>query len=131
MISLPNFYAMQAALSRPLEPSMHRLLSCRVADIMACGLAGLSHILVIEPGDGEEDFLHAAAFSPFRNPLSDSRYGDPDFYPHWDWAGRTDGIFEWFTTVGNAGFAFIVIVPETDDINPALLSMLRKHVPRD
>ena len=79
----------------------------------------------------EADFQREAAFSPFHNPLSETRFGDPEFSPGWDWAGRQHGWFEWFTVVGNDGFAFVVLVPDAETIDPMLLAMLREHVPCD
>lgn len=129
MLSLPNLYAMEAALAGPLQPTLHRLISDRLTDAVACGVEHLTHLIVVEPGDTENDFQQEAAFSPFQNPLSETRYGDPDFVPLWDWAGQHDGWYEWFKIVGNDGFAFIVLVPDEEGVDPLLLTMLREHVP--
>jgi hypothetical protein len=129
MISLPDFVALQAALSLPLEPTLHCLLADRIADAIACECQHLTHIIVVEPDDREEDFLREAAFSPFTNPLSDSRHGEPGFAPPWDWAGRHDGWTELLTCIGNDGFALIILIPPHPDIDPRLLSLLQEHVP--
>lgn len=131
MLSLPNLYAMEAALAGPLDPVLHRLMSDRVTDAIACGVEHMTHLLIVEPGDGETDFQREAAFSPFCNPLSETRYGDPDFMPGWDWAGLHDGWYEWFTCIGNDGFAFIVLVPISEGVDQMLLAMLREHVSCD
>lgn len=128
MHSFPDFPALQAALSLPLDIALHQLLSDRIADAIACAVQDMTHIIMVEAHDREDNFLREAAFSPFYNPLSDCRHGDPDFQPHWDWAGRHDGWFEWLTCVGNDGFAFIVLVPDREDIDPRLLALLRAFV---
>jgi hypothetical protein len=128
MINVTTFNAMQAALAQPMDPALHRLLSDRVADAVACGCEHLTHLIICEPGDTEADFLREAGFSPFYNPLSGWRYGDACFSPHWDWADHHDGWFEWLTCIGNDGFARIVLVPEVEGIDPALLAMLREHL---
>ncbi|PZU60278.1 MAG: hypothetical protein DI547_04500 [Sphingobium sp.] len=122
---------MEVALTQPLDAALHALISDRLADAIACGVEHMTHLIVVEPGDGESDFQREAAFSPFHNPLSETRFGDPDFFPGWDWAGRHDGWFEWFTIVGNDGFAFVVLVPDAETIDPTLLAMLREHAPCD
>lgn len=128
MLSLPNLDAMNAVLAQPMEPVLHELLSDRVADAIACGYEHRTHIIICEPGDTEADFLREAAFSPLRNTLSGWRYGDACFQPQWDWAARHDGWFEWLACIGKDGFAFIILVPDSEDIDPTLLAMLREHV---
>ncbi|KXU29485.1 hypothetical protein A0J57_23145 [Sphingobium sp. 22B] len=129
MLSLYDINTMNAALSLPLDPILHRLLSDRVRDTIACGLEKLTHILVVESGDEEGDFIREAAFSPFRNPLSETRYGDPDHIPPWDWADCLDGWgWEFIRTIGNDGFAFIVLVPDRDEIEPTLRAMCASYI---
>ncbi|WP_183956384.1 hypothetical protein [Sphingobium fontiphilum] len=111
---------MQAVLAQPMEPVLHELLSDRVVDAIACGYEHQTHIIICEPGDTEADFLRAAAFSP---PLSGWLYGDACFQPLWDWAARHDGWFEWLSCIGKAGFAFILLVPDSEDIDPTLLAI--------
>ena len=128
MISLPTYAAMKAALLQIQDKTLYRIVNDRLSDAVACGCEHMTHILIIEPGNGEAEFLREAAFTPFRNPLSDTRYGQSGFEPHWDWAGQHQGWFEWLTCIGNAGFAFIVLVPDRDDIDPMLLAMLREFI---
>ena len=128
MLSLHDIDTMNAALSLPLDPKLHRLLSDRIQDAIACGLEALTHIIVITPDDGESDFIREVSFSPFWNPLSETRYGDPGHIPPWDWAGKQDGHYEWLKTVGDSGFAFIVLVPDRDGIDPTLLAMCREFI---
>ncbi|KXU30231.1 hypothetical protein A0J57_21045 [Sphingobium sp. 22B] len=121
---------MKAALLLPLDPALRRLLSDRIQDAIACGLEGLTYIIVVEPGDGEADFIREGAFSPFWNPLSETRYSDPAHIPPWDWAERLDGWgWEFIRTVGNDGFAFIVLVPDSEGVDPRLRAMCRELIP--
>lgn len=131
MLSLYDINTMSAALLLPLDPALHRLLSDRIRDAVACELEELTHILVVEPGDGEGDFIREAAFSPFWNALSETRYGDPDHFPPWDWAGKQEGYFEWIKTVGDSGFAFLVLVPDREGIDAMLLAMCRELISCD
>ncbi|WP_150291711.1 hypothetical protein [Sphingobium estronivorans] len=129
MLSLYDINNMNAALLLPLDPTLHRLLSDRIRDIIACALEELTHIIIVEPGDGEGDFIREAAFSPFWNPLSETRYGDPDHIPPWDWTERLDGWgWELIRTAGNDGFAFIVLVPDGEGIDPTLRTMCASYI---
>lgn len=129
MLSLYDLDTMNAALLLPLDPTLHRLLSDRIRDAIACGLENLTHIIVVEAGDGEGDFMEEVAFSPYWNALSETRFGDPDHIPPWDWAERLDGWgWEFIRTIGNDGFAFIVLVPDREGIDPKLRAMCRELV---
>lgn len=121
---------LSADLPRHLEPTLYRLLSDRIQDARACGLGDMTHIIVVEPGDGEGDFIREAAFSPFRNSLSQTCFGDQGFEPPWCWHGRLEGWgWEAIHTVGNDGFAFIILVPDAKGIDQALLAMLQEFRP--
>lgn len=121
---------LRARLPKQLGSTFRRLLTDRIQDAIACGLEEMTHIIAVEPGDGENDFIREAAFSPFRNTLSQTRYGDPDFEPPWCWLDRLEGWgWEAIHTVGNDGFAFIILVPDIEGIDPTLLAMLREFAP--
>jgi hypothetical protein len=128
MLSFPDFASLQSALTLPLDATLHRLIFERVANAIACCVENMTHILVVEPGDTEADFLREAAFSPFTNPSSECRYGDPAFHPHWDWVGWHHGWFEWLTCIGDSGFALIVFVPARDGVDPRLVAMLQEFI---
>lgn len=129
MLSLYDLDTMNAALLLPLDRTLHRLLSDRVRDVIACGLEELTHIIVVEPGDGEDDWIREA-FSPFWNSLSETRYGDPGHIPPWDWVDHLDGWgWAFFRTIGNGGFAFIIFVPDVEGVDPMLLAMLKEFAP--
>ena len=130
MLSLHDLPSMLAALDWPLDPTLHRLLADRIHDAIACGLGNMTHIIVAQAGDGEDDFIREAAFSPLWNPLSETRYGDPGHISPWDWSYRLDDWgWELGRTVGNDGFAFIVLVPDSEEIDPILRSMCGSHIP--
>lgn len=132
MISLPDLGSMLAFLDRPLEPAVREQIANHIHDAVSSGLADLTHLILVEENDTEEDFLHAVAFSPFRNPLSQTRLGDPGFSPIWCWADRLEG-WGWAAvhTVGNGGFAFIILIPDKEGIDPMLRAMCREFVPTD
>ena len=132
MISLPDLESMLAFLDQPLEPTLRQQIADNVHDAVTSGLADLTHLIVVEENDTEEDFLQTAAFSPYWNPLSCTRIGDPGFSPIWCWADQL-GCWGWVAlhTVGNGGFAFIILIPDREGIDPTLRTMCRVFVPTE
>lgn len=128
MLSFDNRAAIEAALNLPLEPRLHRLLTDRVEHYRAAGVLDLTHMLVIEPGNTEQDIADAIDFSPVVNSMDGSRYGSAGFQPYWDgplW--RHDGWFELIVTVGNGGFAFVLLIADADGVLPELLDLCRTN----
>lgn len=72
------------------------------------GLEKLTCIAVVEAEDTEEQFVAALGFSPLENPLSETRHGEPDFLPSWDWLEIHSQWFELIYTVGDDGFAYLI-----------------------
>jgi hypothetical protein len=83
MISLPDRATAVAALTLSLDHHLRVLLATRIAKFATPygGLSNLTHILVVEPDDAEEDIIQAVGFSPLVNPLDGARHGSPDFQP--------------------------------------------------
>jgi len=120
MNNLPDLASQLAALRQPLEPILHSLLHGRVADALACQLGGLTHFLVIEPGDHEGEIIDAIGFSPLV-----SRIDGIHLQPDWDWIERHDGWWELVYTVSNDGFAYILLVQDAPGVLPDLLDLCR------
>ena len=127
MLSYYTAAAIAAApTSAPVDPALRRLLADRVHDWTAIGLLGLTHLLVVEPGDTEDDIISEVAFSPLVD-LDGRRLGDEGFLPPFDWLSRAGGYFELIQTVGNDGFAFHILVPDRDGVDTELLALCRAY----
>lgn len=124
-----SFYTAAAIAAAPtnasVDPALRLLLADRVHDWAATGLLGLTHLLIVQPGDTEEDIVEEVAFSPLVNPIDGFRWGSADFQPHHDWLERRGGWFELVFAVGNDGFAFVLFVQDADGADPELLSLCR------
>ena len=118
MIDMPDLDAILAALSTPLQPDLHELIASRLQDAFACELADLTHILVIQPGDTEAQIIDAIGFSPLVSRMDGIR-----LQPDWDFIEQHPGHWELVYTVGDSGFAFIVLVERGDGVLPELLSL--------
>ncbi len=120
MLNLPDRASQLAVLHQPLEPVLHRLIKGRVQDALSLGLADLTHIVVIEPYDSEDDLIEALGFSPLVSRLDGIR-----LQPDWDWIECHPGFWELLYTVANDGFAFLVLVQDAPGVLPNLLALCR------
>ncbi|MAN13152.1 MAG: hypothetical protein CL945_00250 [Dinoroseobacter sp.] len=93
------------------DDTLRELVRGHLITVKENGLENLTCIAIVEPADSEQAFLDKLGFSPLRNPLTDTRFGDPDFSPAWDWLEAHPGWYELIFTVGDDGFAYIIFVP--------------------
>ena len=104
-----TIYAEQAAQGLSDEV-LRRLVRRHLTKAKENGLENLTCIAVIEPADSEQTMVNELGFSPLRNPLSNTRFGEPDFIPAWDWLEIHSGWYELIFTVGDEGFAYMIFV---------------------
>lgn len=107
MYNLPTTTALHAVLSQPIDSDLKQLLADRLADTVACGFEEFTHVLVVEATDTEAAIVQAIGFSPLETRI-DCGKGSLDC----DWIERHVGWWELLYTVGNAGFAFILLVED-------------------
>ena len=127
MLSFDNAAAIAAATTTVTEETLRRLVADRVHDWTATDLLGLTHLLVVEHGDREGEIVQAVGFSPLVDPADGQRFGSGRFEPFWDWLERHDGWFEMIVTVGNDGFAFVLMIADERGVDPGLLTLCRQY----
>lgn len=93
------------------DTELRTLVDAHLITARENGLEKLTCIAVVELADSEQTIIDELGFSPLQNPLTETRFGDPNFFPPWDWLELHRGWYEMIFTVGNAGFAFLVFVP--------------------
>lgn len=118
MIDMPDLNAILVALRASLQPDLGDLIASRLQDAIACGLADLTHILVIQPGDTEAQIVEAIGFSPLI-----SRIDGNQLQPDWDYLEPHPNWWELIYTVGNSGFAFIVFIERATGVLPELAQL--------
>jgi|TARA_R100000049_G_C1956050_1_gene111135 hypothetical protein len=109
MHDLPTTAALEQLLEQQVEPSLRTILEGRLHDTIECSLQDLTHVLVIEADDTEEAVIEAIGFSPLRSRIDPDKNG-----PNCDWLEKHPGWCELIFTVGNAGFAYIVLIEDSD-----------------
>lgn len=127
MISLPDEASMKAALERPLEKRLHALLADRIHDTEATDLLDLTHIVVVEARDRDEDLVDELGMSLLTNPLDGARFGMRGFEPLFDWIEDHNGWYELVITVGNDGFAYVVFIESAAGADPRLMDLCRTY----
>ena len=109
MYDLPNMAAVKTLLNQPLDAKLMALLADRLADTMHCGLQDFTHIVVVEAEDTEAAIVEAVGFSPLETRIDKLRN-----CLDCDWLERHDGWWELMYTVGNDGFAYILLVEDAE-----------------
>ena len=116
MLNLPDMDALRVALDQPLADDLKILLEDRLADTLHCGLQHYTHVLVVEATDTEQQISDAIGFSPMETRIDGARNT-----ADWDWIERRGRWWELLYTVGNDGFAFIVLVEDGSKSDLAML----------
>jgi len=127
MLSLYDEATTKAALALPIDPDLRALLTTRIVHYVAANLASATHILVIQPNDNESDVEREIGFYPTTNIIDGVRSRSAAFDPFWDWLQDLAGWFEMIVTVGDSGFAYILLIQDADGVDPDLLAMCRAH----
>jgi hypothetical protein len=89
MLSIYNATTLAAALAQPISPELAQLLRDRWDDAEALGLADLTYILLVQPGDEEAEIEQEIGFRPSANPIDGVGYSEPAFHPLLGLAGRS------------------------------------------
>lgn len=127
MLSIYDDTSARAALDQPLNATLRTLVTDRLGDAHAVGLADLTHIVVIQPGDTEQAIRQELDWSPLENPIDGDRFGTTNFLPYWPWLQDLGGWYELLHPVGNDGFAYILLIENTEGVPADLLAMCRAH----
>lgn len=88
----------------------------------------LGLFVLVEPGDTAADIEQVSGAWITTGLFDDSRYGDPDFAPCFEFLERHVGhCFELVEIMNDSGFGVIVIIPEIDGIDDELLRFCNEY----
>ncbi len=125
MLHLHNQETMALALAGDLDPTLHRLLTERIA-ALGEELIDLTEYLVVESGDTEADIIREVGISPLVEPIDGKRFDEPGFSPQWDWLVDHGGWFEMIVTFGST-FAYVLFIEDADRVPTDLLDLCRHY----
>lgn len=127
MLSLHDEATIQAALALPISSHLRDLLTTRIIHYAAAGLGSLTHIVVIQPGDTAAVIMREIGLYPTTSPIDGAHFGSMAFHPFWDWLENQGGWFEMIVTVGDTGFAYILLIEDAKGVDPDLLALCNAH----
>lgn len=123
---------MQRALSGPLDPDLRTILLDRLAllfpEFSDYDLSFLANFNVVAPGDSIDVIEEELGFSPFVNFVDGARYPDPAFTPSWEWLIKKGRWMEATYALSDSGFGIVLLVPDTEGVDPELLALLNSYI---
>jgi hypothetical protein len=96
-----------------------------LAEFADWDLADLAHFHVVGPGDNIEVIEKELGFSPFVNFVDGARFPDPAFTPSWEHLVGRGTWYDFVFALSDSGFGINLLVPNSDDIEPTLISLCR------
>lgn len=130
MLIILNSAAMTATLDRlanddPVKPVLQQRAN-ELAEYSS-DISDVACFALIEPGDTLV-MIEAALNVPIAtNAIDGFRYGDPDFTPCWEWIMDHGRCWEMPFIMTDDGFGHVVIVPDSEGIDPVLLKLCREY----
>ena len=131
MITIYDSAAMAHILSAPLDPDLRAILDGRLAllypEFSDWDLADLAHFIIVEPGDSIDAIERELAINPLVNIVDNVRYPDPAFEPSFEFCIARIGYFDLTFALCDSGLGLVLLVPDQDGIEPALLELCREY----
>ncbi|MBA2935311.1 hypothetical protein HZF05_14580 [Sphingomonas sp. CGMCC 1.13654] len=118
MLSIRSSADMARALASPLDAELLRLLALRrdqLTEYEGYDLGDLAHFIIVQPGD-----TLAAVETEAGWPISGEEAG-------FEWVQHHAGWHEAVLILSDDGFGVSLWVPDSLDIDPALLALVRDH----
>jgi hypothetical protein len=119
IINTPDSF--ERALNSCLAENIKRLLAAR-ADLI-----DLATFVIPAPGDSMADIEAATGIPIATNFIDGARYGEPDFTPSFEWVMDHGALYEIPYVLSDDGSGVILIVPDSEGVDPDLLSLARDH----
>ena len=81
----------------------------------------LGPMIVIEPGDTASELETVMGFSIFEGIFDESRFGDEDFTPSFEFADAIgDNLFELVYVINDGGYGYDIFIPNRPGIDPTI-----------
>lgn len=113
MLSLRTTSAMERAAATYSDVRLGQLLNQRMHTLRSSyegDLEEIAHFLIVEPGDTPRNVEAELGFSPLKNRVDGTRFGDPAFTPSWEIILCHGRWFELVYIVSDDGFGWIVFI---------------------
>ena len=121
---------MERILSGPIDPDLKAILLGRLellAEFSEWDLADLAHFIIVEPGDDIEAIKRELGINPLVNIVDDACFPDVAFEPSFEFCVSRKGYFDVTFALSDSGLGLVLLVPDQDGIEPALLELCRAY----
>jgi hypothetical protein len=126
MLTITDGASLERALKLSIDPRLKRLLMER-RDQLGGNINDNARFIVVQSGDSISAFEKELSWSAFTTPEGD-RFGEPDYYPGWEWLADHGHCFEMVFIMTDDGFAHVVLIENTPGVDPELLNLCRMYV---
>ena len=127
MLTITDGGSLTRALTMPIDPRLKRLLVER-RDQIGGDIVDIARFIVVQPGDSLVGLESALGFSILQNQTDGRRFGDPEFSPSWEWLADHGHCFELVFIMTDDGFAHVVLIENSEGIDPELLRLCGMYV---
>jgi hypothetical protein len=126
MLTITDGGSLARALKLPIDTRLKRLLSQR-RDQLGGDIKDLARFIIVQPGDVMTALEQELGWSVLMTPEG-YRFGDPDFYPGWEWLADHGHCFEMVFIMTDDGFAHVVLVVKAQGVDAELLKLCQTYI---
>lgn len=123
MLTITDGGSLARALKLPIDLRLKRLLIER-RDQLGGEIKDIARFMVVQPGDSMHAFEQKLGWSVFFTPEG-QRFGEPDYYPGFEWLADHGHCFEMVFILTDDGYAHVVIIEQAAGVDPDLLKLCR------
>ena len=113
------------------DPVLRQLIKRRIQEVSECcpwDADELGPMIVVEPGDTADDLQAIMNFSILEGIFDDSRFGDEDFSPSFEFAEvHGDHLYELIYIVSDGGYGFDIFIVNRPGIDPTILAFCQTY----
>lgn len=113
------------------DPVLRQLIERRIQEINECcpwDADELGPMIVVEPGDTADDLQAIMNFSILEGIFDDSRFGDEDFSPSFEFAEvHGDHLYELVYIVSDGGYGYDIFIVNRPEIDPTILAFCQTY----
>ena len=113
------------------DPVLRELIERRIREISECcpwDADELGPMIVVEPGDTADELQAIMGFSILEGIFDDSRFGDDDFSPSFEFAEvHGDHLYELVYIVSDGGYGYDIFIVNRSGIDPTILAFCQTY----